>query len=367
MPNMIEVTERRKVNFTEREPRDIWGEVVSQDMPQMVQLVKFMKDVMYGSYSGGISLTRLFEEAVTDLLSLIYVNFRKESDYFSEEIVENGKRIMRGPEMAAAQRMYTLAHLRASGACSTAVVWDPRSGEMTCFRSLDWVGAPVIGAVTRIFDFHDGDKIECSVAGVAGMVGALTGMKEGFAVVVNYAPWSSIAVSHHRDPTFLVRELLQDSSVNTYEKAYERISEWETGAPVFITLCGTGPGQMCVFEFGMGRVYTRGAAGDVLVQTNHFDPKGPHKRQNPRQTCDEPVPGNPGSWSCVNSTNHSCKRQKMLETSLSQWLEDESTAGEDIVSFLQGEFRKPPVWNCATAQWVLMRPKTGEMQVWARQ
>ena len=367
---MVELgkTHTRRIWFKESDPEKIWGDLIDNDLPQMSELVEFMRNLVYEKAGGGRSRKVLLRLAIR-LLALFCVRYRNESDYLSAKIVRGSGPIMTGPEMAAAQRMYTLAHLKGTGGCSTVVVKNPADGEMVCFRSLDWPGAAHLGAATRVFEFVDGENVECRTAGVSAMVGALTGVKTGFAVVVNYAPWPTISVSLNREPTFLVRELLQDESVRSFEAAYEKIRNWKTAAPVFITLCGIRPDEACIFEFGKGSgsPHIRRSANGILVQTNHFDADGPYWTQNPKQTGSKPVPGNPESWDKAGLLGHSLKRRSMLEEALAGWLKAGPAARPPLIDFLKAEYAKPPVWNNETAQWVAMHPGTGRIEVWARQ
>lgn len=257
--------------------------------------------------------------------------------------------------MALVQRQYTLIH----AFCSTVTVWDEEEQEMICMRSLDWQGSEEIAKSTRIFDLVNSDnKKVAEVAGVVGVVGVLTGVKEGFSIAINYAPWK-FSARLHADPTFLIRELLQDELIDTYEKAVRRVKSWKVGAPCFITICGVKKGNAIVIECGVGGKWSRKAKENgLLVQTNHYDSKSDFVEYNV-DFIDEEL--SEDDWYKSDLLANSDKRRKQIENMLKQV----SQTSEALKEQLKEIFSKPPVMNHETAQWVLMRSSNGTMEVTA--
>jgi hypothetical protein len=158
------------------------------------------------------------------------------------------------------------------------------------------------------------------------------------------------------DPTFLLRDALTDPALLTYEDAKKRCLSWRPSAPFFLTLAS--PAQACVVEYGRRTTHVRtiGSTG-LLVQTNHHAEDGPFSKANP-----------PAAW----ETSPACAYQMPLMASSQQRFrhvqaEATSTGNHGDAGTLQAFHRtwaQAPVWNHETAQWVWMRPATGELRLW---
>lgn len=257
--------------------------------------------------------------------------------------------------MAFLQRQYTLAHM----GCSVVMAWDDKSEQMFCFRSLDWKGADDIARSTRPYSFVNAKEEEVAkVAGITGMVGVLTGTKKGFSVAINYAPWKRSA-RFKSDPTFLIRQLLEDASITDYKSAQERVKTWEVGSPCFISLCGVSKGEACVIELGnKGGVHVREMGKEnFLIQTNHYNlDTSPFTKHN-----EEPyeVEMSEEQWYESELLRNSQKREKLLRKRL-----QESSLLPMQERMLE-IYKEVPVLNWETAQWVLMKPKSGDIEVYA--
>lgn len=294
---------------------------------------------------------------VADLLyEYVYEDYGKyidDSDFWADQCEE-----MSRPLMALIQRQYTLAHI----GCSVVSFWDDKAGEMVCIRSLDWSGADNLAPCTRKFILaeNDGTKQNVQVAGIAGMVGMLTGMKEQFSICINYAPWASSA-RFHADPTFLIRDLLSDDTVISYEEACDAVNNWKTGAPCFISLCGREKGEACVVEFGEGdlrKTRTVGSNG-YIAQTNHYDKTSPFKDHNKEDFYKDDQFGENG-WYWSDLLKNSEKRRGMIDAIMN----DRPTDVNDIAEHILTQYCTPPLINFETAQWVVMRPKSMQMDIY---
>jgi hypothetical protein len=343
------VDKRRAIHYESSNPAEIWKEVIAKDTEQIRGLCKTMIDVCTEHVSPWI-----FNTMAELFYAVIYQSWGKfinESDYMADETG-----IVSRAQMAFLQRQYTLAH----ALCSTVTTWDDENREMICMRSLDWSASDEIAKCTRIFELLDNKhKKVAEVAGIAGMIGVLTGVKKGFSLAVNYAPWHSSA-RFHSDPTFLMRELLQNGSIDNFEEAVGAVKSWKVGAPCFITICGEAKGQAIVVEFGKGdeKNLRKAMEDGLLVQTNHYDlSSGLADHNEPfydgELTEDE--------WYCSDLLKNSNKRRQLIEDALQQAGQNNETLEKRLIDI----FKTPPVMNHKTGQWVFMRPKQGKMDLWA--
>jgi hypothetical protein len=264
-------------------------------------------------------------------------------------------------QVAFLQAQYTHAHAIAS-ACTACVVWDSERESLLHFRSLDWKSAAEIAAATRRMDFVRGDGTRAFLsAGIAGMAGLLSAMGRGFSVAINYAPWGWFGAGPGDDPTYLLRDLMQDDTVDSFARAFLSIERWRPAAPVFVTLCGKGPDEGAAFEFGFGagrtmtcRAVTMPKSG-FLVRSNHFDAESPFSSRNVRQVLDSA-----SDWDRETMLSSSRRRRDMVEAALAR------AQGRNLAAALDEVYAAEPVWNRQTAQWVAMRPATDEMEIRVR-
>jgi len=346
---ITKVTKERKVYFEERDPAAIWKDVVKKDADEMESLCEAMSKLVY---SVGVPkwLVKLSAKVLYSTVYKRWGHYTKESDYLASECS-----YMSASLMAFLQRQYTLAHM----GCSVVMAWDEKNKEMVCLRSLDWKGADDIAHATRRFSFVNAKEEEVAqVAGITAMVGVLTGAKKGFSIAINYAPWKRSA-KFKSDPTFMIRKLLEDTSVTDYESAKQKVKEWDVGSPCFISICGVKKGEACVIELGSkNNVHVREMGKeDFIIQTNHYDLKtSPFVRHN-----EEPYTKQMSEqeWYAGELLQHSQKREQILREGLKEHSE------HDMQLRLMELYKKVPVLNWETAQWVLMKPKSGEIDVYA--
>jgi hypothetical protein len=281
-----------------------------------------------------------------------------DSDHFARTFFDG---LASEAQVAFLQAQYTHAHTIAS-ACTSSVIWDDEQGSMRHFRSLDWRAAAEIARATRAKEFRRADgSVAFRCAGIAGMVGLLTCVGRGFSVAINYAPWGWFGTGPGDDPTYLLRDLMQDDAVDSFARAFGRIEKWRPAAPVFLTLCGIAADEGASFEFGFGaggKIACRAVAipkRGFLVRANHFDRDSPFAARNVRQ-----VLGPDADWESCSLMATSQRRRDMVEAALAH------AQGRDLDAALARVHAQAPVWNCQTAQWVAMRPATGELDIRVR-
>ena len=347
--NITKVTEERKVFFEANSAEMIWKDVVSEDAQQMKTLCKAMSQLVYDV---GVPkwLVHLSAKVLYALVYKRWGHYTEESDYLASACSD-----MSASLMAFLQRQYTLAHM----GCSVVMAWDEKNEEMICLRSLDWKGADDIAHATRRFSFVNAQEEEVAqVAGITAMVGVLTGAKKGFSIAINYAPWKRSA-KFKSDPTFLIRKLLEDVSVTDYKSAKQKVQAWEVGSPCFISICGVKKGEACVIELGSKQnVYVREMGDeDFIIQTNHYDLNAsPFTAHNEEPYTHEMTEQ---QWYESELLQHSQKREQILREKLQE------SSGLDMQHRLMHMYKEVPVLNWETAQWVLMKPKSGEIDVYA--
>ena len=274
-------------------------------------------------------------------------------------------------DLALIQQQYTWVHL----GCTVTAFWDKSRGEMVHLRSLDWDMRAKIAAATRLVECYarQGDaQPSYRALGIGGMVGLLTAVKPGaFSVSINYSPWNK--AGYYIDPTIRLREVMDDPGVRDYASARAALSDKTrpVGAPVFYTLCGTQPHELCVIEWSgpallpgfEGECYVREAdhsSGNALiVQANHHDLGGPYAMHNPGSMPNS-VGNGQEAYDCKLETS-SVARYLALYGAVRQGME--TSAGALASGW--AAYRIPPLWNKETVHWAVMRPASGTIEAWA--
>ncbi len=342
----------RKVYVKASEPEKIWEALVREDQDAMQELSDAMSQLVY---EVGVPkwLVHLSANILYHMVYKHWGHYIDESDFLARRFSHMSPSLM-----AFLQRQYTLAHM----GCSVVMAWDEDEQKMLCFRSLDWKGSNDIARATRIFSFVNKEGVEIAkIAGITAMLGVLTGVKEGFSVAINYAPWKRSA-RFKSDPTFLIRQLLEDESVNNYTDALDIIRRWEVGSPCFISLCGVQKGEACVIELGSrGEVYLRHMdESGILIQTNHYDLEASSFAQHNEApyTKKEVEEMDEKQWYDSELLRNSQERERLLK----QFMSAPSPLSMKE-KFIQA-YLKVPVLNWETAQWVLMQPEDSRMEVY---
>jgi len=347
--NIFKVSEERRVFFQAPGPQEIWKELIEKDTQEMKNLCEAMRQLVY---EVGVPkfLVHLGARLLYNTVYRWWGHYTDESDYLASQAPN-----MSASLMAFLQRQYTLAHM----GCSVVMTWDEKRQQMLCMRSLDWKGSDDIARSTRRFSFVNSKNEEVAqVAGITAMVGVLTGAKKGFSVAINYAPWKRSA-RFKSDPTFLIRQLLEDETIRDYKSAQENVKGWEVGSPCFISLCGVNKGEACVIELGCRHeVYVREIRdAEFLIQTNHYDLKASPFTQHNEEPYTEEM--DEKEWYDSELLRNSQKRHELLRKKLEE--HSELSMEERLISM----YKEVPVLNWETAQWVIMRPEAGHIDVYA--
>lgn len=356
----LDDTMRRTIPYQAATPDQIWANLTSEDLEDIEHLCRAMKKLVF-KFPYGLATNPI-------ALYMYHTHYRRAFPYIDESnwFAEHGNGVVSKAQTAMLQHMYTWAHIVGTG-CSTCCIWDEATQAMVCMRSLDWDGARALGRATRIYDFQDSTGAHSFTAtGAVGMAGMLTAVKQGFSMVINYLPWPTASLRPKKtDPLIMLRQVLEDPDVATYEQAVAAIEKWQVGAPVCLTICGVNKNEACVIEIGKdGSQYKREAKHGLLIQTNHYDHTSPFSSKSataynyPAKNGGKPTL----DWHDAGLMENSRRRRCDLGKVFGAFLRD----GGDIRKCAIDAYQESPVWNYETAQWAFMRPASGEMEVWAR-
>lgn len=351
------VTEQRTVRYFHHDSSLVWSDLIANDHDQLTVFFKEMK-------------AQVGKKLPWPMVSLLANFFYKDLSHQERRYINECKffadqfSTLSHQEMVFLQVQTTLAHYFPGG-CTTVAWYDEQEENMVCMRSLDWQGADTLAQTTRIFNVqNESGALVGKVAGIAGMVGVLTGVKKGFAIVGNYAPRALKKKFREclrkNDASFLIRKLIEDESIETYEQAVDQVMHWDVGAPFFITLCGIKQGDACTIEFGgegVPKLRPADSTG-MLIQTNHYPEESDYADSN-RELFQDDKYLSLKRWYCSDILGNSRKRLNMIKTGLIA----AGSSGESIKEKMQNIFRDPPVLNYRSALWALMHPAEGAMEV----
>ncbi|MBI2799964.1 MAG: hypothetical protein HYX63_06685 [Gammaproteobacteria bacterium] len=354
-PQFHEVTKRVPVHLFARDAAQRWGDALREEAASFGEVCSVMRQLAFGGGRGVI--TQPLASLAYRLVYRHWGQYSADSDWFAEQ--SDG--LLSPAQCAFLQRQYSWTHASPyTGGCSTISLWDHVAQEMVCFRSLDWPAAEAIGRTTRIFDLR-GPRGEThgSSAGMMGMLGILTGVREGVSVVLNFAPSPGLAGRCKPDPTLMLRRFFEDLSVHDFSDAVELLSRERPGAPCFITVCGVNRGEACVLGWdvaGPPEIRWADKAG-VLVQTNHYHNASSAVGRNKPQLRSAP----PGGWFHTKLQRNSQQRAQFLLSELRKLISAQEPITSEALCKL---YSQPPVWNHETAHWVEMRPKHNQLRAW---
>ncbi|MCM0019607.1 MAG: hypothetical protein NBV67_06410 [Tagaea sp.] len=348
----------RVVDFQASAPEAIWADLArDDDRAAARELGRAMIGIVTGSVAGRIAW-RVVPRLLRATGRTRHPRYGAESDHLAREFFAADAD---PAQVAFLQAQYSFSKAIAS-ACTSSVAWDEERGSMRHFRSLDWRSTAEIARATRRKGFRRADGTTAfRCAGIAGMVGLLTAVGRGFSIAINSAPWGWFGIGRGDDPTYLLRDLMQDDAVDSFAAAYAAIEKLRPAAPVFLTLCGVGPEEGAAFEFGFGadgKIACRAVAmpkRGFLVRTNHFDADSPFASRNVGQALDPAT-----DWESRTLMATSRRRRDMVEAALAQ------AQGRDLDAVFARVHAQAPVWNRQTAQWVAMRPATDDIEIRVR-
>jgi hypothetical protein len=348
----------RVVDFRAATPEAVWADLErDEDRAAARELGRAMIGIVTQSAAGKIAW-RVVPQILRATGRTRHPRYGAESDHLARAFFAGDAS---AAQVAFLQAQYSFSKVVAS-ACTSSVAWDEEHGSMRHFRSLDWRSTAEIARATRRKAFRREDgTIAFRSAGIAGMAGLLTAIGRGFSVAINSAPWGWFGIGPGDDPTYLLRDLMQDDRVDSFAAAFSAIETWRPAAPVFLTLCGIGPDEGASFEFGFdaGKRIVCRAAGmpkrGYLVRSNHYDADSPFAARNVAQALDPAT-----DWESRTLMSTSRRRRDMVEAALAQ------AQGRDLDAAFARVYAQAPVWNRQTAQWVAMRPATGDIEIRVR-
>jgi hypothetical protein len=314
---------------------DRWDEVIDHDVAVVEKLAEEAEETYV---------------AVSDFLLFLFGRFisighKLSGGYYRDEMKAWAEALGRPlREVVLMNCIYTLSHVTSDTlsnlgvfGCTTGVISTPKFG-MVHARILDW---PMrnIGKATRIFEFHEGARVFKTV-GVAGYVGALSGMVPGeYSVTINWAPPNG-RPTFDFEPSFLLREVL--TTCDTYAEAVYSLTNTKISTPVFYTVCGTKAKQACIIERTQTDSASRRIKGIALVQGNHHNAKD-FMHNNDDELYED-----------------SYARVDTLQTALVK------TCGGNTLEKIATCLHKKPINNIDSCQQMIFCPESGEMRVWRR-
>lgn len=351
------VNKKRKIHLTENDPATVWNEILTKDHSQINEFYLEMKQHLSKKVPWWIisTLAKRYYRDITQQNK----RYVKECEFFADHFG-----LLTREEMLFLQVQTTIANYFPGG-CTTIAMFDEQLESMICMRSLDWGAADQLAKITRLYEIIGKNKTTLGkVAGIAGMVGILTAVKVGFAVVGNYAPRTLDKNLHDclqkDDASFLIRQLIENDSISTYQQAVETVLSWDVGAPFFITICGVSRGEACTIEFGgTGQPVPRFAGEDsIIIQTNHYPSTSVYAPKNRKQYSSNKY-SSPERWYCSKLLKNSSKRLEITK----EWLQNQLNTQDTLKKNLQNLFRISPVLNYESAHWAYMQPATLTMEI----
>lgn len=304
--------------------------------------------------------TRTAQLATWLMYRLVYGHsgrYIEDSDYLADI-----SGILSRAQMALMQRQYTWAHVAYNfiPGCTTTCIRTQTGWRM--MRSLDWGNVPVMAPAVRACDYLPESSPPTHTVGIQGMAGVLTFSRPGLCGAINFAPKqrSLVPARFRSDPLFVLRELVERTSINTLEAALEFIDGQRFSSPVFISLCSQNSDCAAVVEVAHDkRQNVRYAQNGLLVQTNHFTPNGPFAAENYPQLDSEPEEG----WEHSNLLRNSLRRFTDLTDTLTPLV---GGSAEDVETACMQAYSRAPVWNHETIYWTMADPAAGTMRLWKR-
>ena len=224
-------------------PKTRWNHIVKAYTEYFPSVVSIVEDILGSSYAASIASTILSSAAKTGFV------------YYGDEL----RGIAHATNVPLGRVVMLQIAYEAFAAC-TSIVIDGPHGYPLHIRTMDW-DMPELKPLTIEVDFIQNGVILYSATTWAGYVGVLTGVRPGgYSVSVNYRRTELGAqngisgiltnlkrgVVGHWPVSFLVREVL--SSEQTFNIAVGNLCASELMAPVYLTICGTQPGEGLVLS-----------------------------------------------------------------------------------------------------------------------
>lgn len=222
-------------------------------------------------------------------------------------------------------------------ACSTMVVPTP-AGPVVA-RNLDWWPENLLAQNTYRVSYKKNDETVFQSAAFPGLVGVVTGVSQrGFAVVLNAVLSKEKFCARGYPVLLLLRRVLEEA--DSYQQAVKMLTETVLPVGALFTVAGRSNEERVVIERTPRRAAQRGVALDeVLLTTNDY-----------RLLQEEQAQGQTDNFTTA------CSRYAALE----KFLKTDATPSTDRLLKI---LTNPAVRQGITAQHVVMRPATGEMEV----
>jgi len=177
----------------------------------------------------------------------------------------------------------------------TSIIAQTDSGDILHARNLDFNLAQTLRELVIEVAFQRNGKTVYSGTTYVGYVGLLTGMRKGyFSITANQRQQGylienlleALFVKGTTSACFLIRDTLQDETINTFSKAVDKLSHAPLAAPIYVIVAGTNPGEGSVItrdRNGPADIWTLNATEGrwFEVQTNwdHWEPSGDTRLQ----------------------------------------------------------------------------------------
>jgi len=340
---MTPVTASLAVDLTKVAPGERWAGFRAAAGPQFDVLCGELRNLFFRRDTLAGRAASTFARAMYAAVYRRYGRFVDESDYLA---TQQSTRVLSESEVALMQRQYSWAIVYYSTlGCTTTCVQT--AGGWRMMRSLDWANRDIMApAVIRIV--YEGAGADVQTAAIAGMIGVLTFSRPGLCGAINFAPTRRFADARvQSDPLFCMRDLVEDSKAVTLRYAVDKVLQWRTSAPVFVTLCS--PDGAATIEIAGGGARVREASGGLLVQGNHYQ-CAEFSRYNRPQVKDS---------------------QELLETSDARVRDCRAAfataIGQDpelVRRSALDAYDRDPVFNHETMYWTWSDPAAGSMEIW---
>lgn len=224
--------------------------------------------------------------------------------------------------------------------CSTMALPTPDGPVLA--RNMDWWPEDLLARASCTMRYTEGGEARFTVAGWAGLVGAVTGMSgRGFAVAIN-------AVAHPKGgsrtgyPVLLhLRRVLEDAK--DYDAAVDMLTGQKLLAPALLTVVGQRNDQRVVIERTAARAEHRRVADDQpLLATNDY----------------RALDGGGNTWDNDEMWQSTCARYDALVRHSDRLMKQEET-GDDALLYVLSD---ASVIQQITAQHIIMQPSRGKMR-----
>lgn len=340
---MTPVTGSLAVDLRKAAPAERWAGFREAAGPQFDALCAELRRLFFRRDTLAGRAASLAAAAMYAAVYRRHGRFVGESDYLA---TLQSPRLLAASEIAMMQRQYSWAvAFHSVIGCTTTCIETADGWRM--MRSLDWGNRDVMApAVIRIV--YQGAGADVQTAAIAGMVGVLTFSRPGLCGAINFAPVQRFRGARaYRDPLFCMRDLVEDANAVSLDYAIEKVMQWRTSAPVFITLCA--PDGAATVEIAARTARVREASGGLLVQGNHYQLAELAYLNRPQVA---------GSEELL-ETSHARVDRCRASLASAVGRDAKHVRGEALAAYVDD-----PVFNHETMYWTWNDPAAGSMEIW---